>query len=296
MPRMTLDSITDNYAEHPPRIVIYGPHGIGKTTFGASAPNPIVLPTEKGLAAIRVKKFPLARSYSEVISAIDTLLTQEHPFRTFVLDSLDWLEPLVWAHTAMLGNKENVEDFGYGKGYKFADEHWRTILDGLTALQEKGMVVIAIAHAQIKRFDAPDTDPYDRYQIKLHERAAGLVNEWADVIGFAHLETITVTKEEGKKKSTRGESSGARFLAVEERPAYQAKNRYSMPAELPFPKAGAWEVFANAIAGAYAPPPEPEKPLELAPLVATEPPDDYDPPDYEEEDRGVAGAAVVGQD
>ena len=263
-PQMTLDSIEDHYTTEPPRIVIYGPHGIGKTTFGASAPGSVILPIEKGLAGIRAKKFPLAKYYGDVIAAINTLLTTEHDFQTLVVDSLDWLEPLVWDHTALMGSKEDIEAFGYGKGYKKADEYWREFLGGLTALQEKGMVVICIAHSQIKRFDAPDTDAYDRYQIKLHERAAGLVNEWADVIGFAHLETITVTKGEGNAKSTKGQSSGARVLAVEERPAFQAKNRYSMPAEIPFPKIGAWSVFADAVAGAYTVPPAPAEAVETA--------------------------------
>jgi hypothetical protein len=281
MTRMSLDSIEEHYTTEPPRVVIYGPHGIGKTTFGASAPGSVILPIEKGLAGIRAKKFPLAKSYPEVISAINTLLTTEHPYQALVVDSLDWLEPLVWEYTAFRGNKENIEDFGYGKGFKLADEHWRTVLDGLTALQEKGIVVICIAHAAIKRFDAPDTDAYDRYQIKLHDRAAALVNEWADVIGFAHLETVTVTKGEGTAKSTKGQSSGARVLSVEERPAYQAKNRYGMPAEIPFPKVGAWDVFASAVAGAYTAPPAPEPaPVDNEPtdeqLFGVEIPDDIE--------------------
>jgi hypothetical protein len=128
-----------------------------------------------------------------------------------VLDSLDWTEPLVWAHTAFMGAKENIEDFGYGKGFKLADEHWRTLLDGLNALRANGMAVILIAHAAVKRFNAPDTDPYDRYQLKLHERAAGLVQEWADVVGFVHLETNTVTKDAGfNQKTTRGVTTGRR--------------------------------------------------------------------------------------
>lgn len=304
MPAMTLDSITEHYTTEPPRIVLYGPHGIGKTTFGANAPNPVILPIEKGLAGIRAKKFPLARSYGDVIAAINTLLTTEHPYQTLVVDSFDWLEPLVWAHTAFSNGKETIEDFGYGKGYKLADEHWRTILDGLTALQEeKSMVIIGIAHAIIKKFDAPDTDAYDRYQIKLHDRAAALVNEWADVIGFAHLETVTVTKGEGSAKSTKGQSSGARVLSVEERPAFQAKNRYSMPPEIPFPKVGAWDVFAAAVAGAYTAPPAPEPSAqgesvpEFGSAANDESESAEDAEDLElEEALSLGGGAVVGQD
>lgn len=268
MPGMDLSSITVNRATKPPRIVVYGDHKIGKSTFAASAPNPIVMRTEDGLAAIQVPAFPLAQSYQDVINAIDTLYQGGHPFQTAVLDSLDWLEPLVWKYTAEQENKSNIkdiEDIGYGKGYTKADEHWRTILDGLDALNAQGMTIICLAHAEIKRFDAPDTEAYDRYQIKLHKRASAIIQEWADVIGFAHHEVMTVTEDAGfNKKTTRGVSVGTRVLSVEERPAYYAGNRYSLPPDLPFPKVGAWEVFANACAPAFSAP-------DPAPLVFAKP-------------------------
>jgi hypothetical protein len=255
MSDMDLSSITMNYATRPPRVVIYGDHKIGKSTFACSAPNPIVIRTEDGLAAIRVPAFPLAKFYSDVRGAIETLYKGGHRFQTAVLDSLDWLEPLVWAHTASAEGKNGIEDIGYGKGYIMADEYWREILDGLDALNANGMTIICLAHAEIKRFDAPDTEAYDRYQIKLHKRAAAMVQEWADVIGFAHHEIMTVSQDVGfNKTTTRGVSAGRRILSVEERPAYYAGNRYSLPADLPFPKVGAWEEFAKACAPAFAEP------------------------------------------
>lgn len=253
MPQMNLESITVGTRPLPPRLVIYGVHGIGKTTWAASAPAPIMLPLEDGLAALPVPTFPRPASFGEAMAALGALYTEPHAFQTLIVDTLDWLEPLVWAHTAFVGGKESIEDFGYGKGYIHAAEHWGAFLDGLNALRANGMTVICLAHAEIKRFDAPDTEPYDRYQIKLHKRAADVIQEWADVVGFAHYEVHTVSKDTGfNKQVTRGVGVGRRLLALEERPAYYAKNRYSLPAAIPFLKENGFAQFAAACAPAYA--------------------------------------------
>lgn len=246
----SLNGITVGTTLRPPRLVLYGVHGIGKTTFATSAPNPIVLRTEDGLGTIRAATFPdVATYYEQVLGLLRDLYTETHNYQTLVLDSLDWLEPLVWSRTAMLGNKEHIEDFGFGKGYIQADAVWAEILTGLSALNKRGMTIILLAHAEIKRFDAPDTEPYDRYQIKLHKRAADLVQEWADVVAFAHYEVFTQQTDAGFGKTVnRGVGAGRRLLALEERPAYRAKNRYNLPAVISLD----WAEFAAACAPAFA--------------------------------------------
>lgn len=247
---LTLSSITRGGQPQPPRIVVYGPHGVGKTTFGASAPGAVVLRTEDGLATIDVPTFPIASSYADVLTALRVLAAESHEFEVLVLDSLDWLEPLVWAAVAREQGKDSIEEIPYGKGYIFADEKWAEVLALLDRLRGRGMVVVLIAHSEIKRFDAPDTEPYDRYQIKLHKRAAALVREWADVIGFAHQETFTQATDAGfNRRVTRGVGSGRRLLSVDERPAYDAKNRYRLRDDLPLE----WSAVIEAIGRAYAP-------------------------------------------
>ena len=243
---ISLSSISRNVELSPPRIVLHGPHGIGKTSFGAQAPAPIVLPTEDGLGTLEVDHFPLLNSYGEVVEAIGVLVNEEHQFQTAVIDTVDWLEPMVWAETCARSGEgwSDIEAPGYGKGYLAADVVWREFLDGCNALRTRGMAVILLAHSHIKQFSPPDNDPYDRYEIKLHKRGAALVEEWADVVLFANWQTYVHKSEAGfNKEVARGVGTGRRLMFSEERPAYRAKNRYSLPHEL----ALGWQYFADAL-------------------------------------------------
>lgn len=226
-----------------PIIVIYGVEGVGKSTFGAGTPNPVFLPTEDGLGTINCTTFPLLKSFDDAIEAIGSLYTESHDFKAIVVDSLDWLEPLVWQKVCRDHGVNSIEEIGYGRGYTHALNYWREYLDGLNALRdERKMVIIQIAHSTVKRFDNPETEPYDRYQIKLHEKASALIREHADVVGFCNYH-ISVRKEDVgfNKKVTRGVSSGKRLIYLTEKPAFQAKNRYAMPEQLPLE----WEAIAQ---------------------------------------------------
>lgn len=238
-----LKSIKKNTALSAPRIMLYGVEGIGKTTFAANAPNPIFICTEDGLGSLQVDHFPLATKASDVLDAITSLVTDEHDFGTVVLDSVDWLDNLIWSDVE---STHDAKDLAYGKGAMIVAERWREVLSGLNALRnDKGMVVILIAHCQIKRFDSPEVEPYDRYQPKLQERSNAILREWVDAVMFANYKTIVKKDDVGfNKTSNRGISTGERLLFTSERPAYMAKNRYGLPESLPM----SWEAFSKAIA------------------------------------------------
>lgn len=231
-----LASITRDPLLAPPRTVVYGPHGVGKTTFGAQAPAPILLPFEDGVGRLDVARFPLIRSWAETQEALASLYTEAHDYATVLIDTLDWLEPLVWAETCVRNKWPDIEHPGFGKGYVAAAVVWREFFAGLSALRdERGMSVILLAHTEIKQFHDPSADPYDRYQIKLQKSAAALAQEWADCVLFANFKTYTQKSDSGfNKKTTRGVGVGERVLYTEERPAFYAKNRYALPPELPF--------------------------------------------------------------
>lgn len=242
---ISLSSIKRSGQPKPPTILLYSVHGIGKTTFGSCAPKPIFLQTEDGLGAIEVDTFGVLKSYGEIMDAIGSLYNEEHDFQTVVLDSADWTEPLVWQETARINGWKDIETPGYGRGYVAALDSWKMLIDGLTALRdERNMGVIILAHSEIKRFEAPDTEPYDRYQPKLHKGASAIVQEAMDCVLFANYRVSTVKTDSGfNKKIVRGVGSGERLIFTTERPAFLAKNRWSFPDSLPL----SWDEVAAHI-------------------------------------------------
>jgi hypothetical protein len=258
---ISLSSLRRGPLHRPPRVVVMGPQGVGKSTFANSAPSSIFIQTEEGLDALDVNAaFDLAKSQQDVLDAIGALISEDHDFKTVVLDTADWLEHLIHRQIAAQNSVDQIEKIPYGKGYKLAVEEWRKVLEGLDLLRnEKGMITIVLAHVKIKRFEDPTADAYDRYLLDLHETAASLLVEWCDVLGFANHSIATKTTDAGfNKKIVRGIGSGERVLYLEERPGFIAKNRYGMPPQVPFPKIGGWQAFEAAMIAAMQPQSQPQ--------------------------------------
>lgn len=230
-----LAQITRGRTADPRRILVYGVHGVGKTSFAAGAESPVFIQTEDGLGSVDAARFPLAKGLGDVLNALGELYTEKHPFRTVTIDSLDWLERLIHADVCGVKGVQSIEDIGYGKGYAFALRQWREVLDGLDALRrERGMTVVLIAHAQIEKFANPETETYDRYSPRLHRLASALVQEWCDEVLFATYRVHTRTATEGfDRKRVQAIGTGERVLRTNERPAHVAKNRLALPDEIP---------------------------------------------------------------
>lgn len=241
----SMSSITNSSAvDKPYRIVAYGTSGIGKSTFGASAPNPIFIPTEDGAAALSVPTFPLIRAWKNatgdaLIDAFSFLATGEHNFQTAVLDSADWTENLLKEQVArdygIDAYDTNAKQLAYGRGGRALEEYWRKICDSFTYLRDRRkMGSIIIAHSQVKRFDDPQTEAYDRYILDLQKDSAAVLVEWADIVLFFNTQTNVITEQVGIGASKkRGVGPAERFMYTQETPAFKAKCRWPVPPKLP---------------------------------------------------------------
>lgn len=251
-----LASVTTGKLLLPELVILYGPDGVGKSTFGASAPKPIFLGTEKGTANLDVARFKSPQSFEECQNAITELTNDAHDYKTLVIDSLDWLEPLNHEKVCKDAGASNIEkvDGGYGKGYVAANKLWLGFTQQLSTLRDtKKMHIILLAHSMVKTFQDPQQNAaYDRYQMKLNDKASALFREYVDSVFFANYQVYTKTDQNSKKALAFGE--GIRVMHTERRPAYDAKSRYSLPSQM----ALSWDEYIRArMTG------EPNKPEQL---------------------------------
>lgn len=185
------------------------------------------------------------------VCSLTDLRREPHDYETVVIDSLDWLERLVFDKLCAEHSVSSVEQVagGYSKGYTLALTNWREIIEHLNALRnERGMVVLLIAHSKVERFEDPESSPYDRYSPRLHKHAAALVSEWCDAVLFATRKIRTQSEDAGfnRKRTIAhaiGKAGGERILRCVGGPSCVAKNRYGITEEVPL----SWAAFMQAL-------------------------------------------------
>ncbi|XHR29620.1 MAG: ATP-binding protein [Chthoniobacteraceae bacterium] len=264
-----LSKITKGAAGLPPRVLLSGPEGIGKSTFAANAPAPLFLAAEDGLTGLeRVDRYTPG-TFRELLDFITEIeKAPKVAFRTLVIDTADWLERLIQDHCCKRDHQKHIESYSFGKGYKIVEPELVALLAQLDRLRHKHRLgIIILSHVQIKSHTPPGGDPYDRYEMKGHKGFTGLLREWPDACLFAVFETFT-TKEGNAKKTIGGE----RTLHTQWAPGWDAKNRYNLPDPIPLDRERGYSALLELIAQSRtAPAPAPEELREkirtLAPLA-----------------------------
>ena len=264
-----LGNVIRGRQKQPTSFCFYGPESVGKTTLAAHSPNPIFIDIEKGSAQLDVARYPFENgvaplTYAELLGAVDDLLNNEHDFKTLVIDSIDRMEQLIWAHLVekFSGNKsginekarkiETIAGFPWGRGYVVAVDELIGLLKKLERLkEEKGMSIIFVGHSCVIPFSDPTGEDYDRYALRLHVgnkqggNFAGQVKEWVDVLGFCCFDEGGGSGLDGGK--SKGWSSGERLLKLQRDAAFDAKSRIPMPKEIALDIGNPWQPLQDAL-------------------------------------------------
>lgn len=219
------------------KVVVYGPEGIGKSTFASRFPNPVFIDTEGSTNDMDVARLPRPTSWTMLLEEIEYVEKNPGVCKTLVIDTIDWAEQLCVEHVCAKHNKSGIEDFGYGNGYVYTKEEFGRFLNRLTDVIEKGINVVLTAHAQLRKFEQPDElGAYDRWELKLGKKTQSqtspLVKEWADMLLFCNYKTYSIAVDDkGKKHKAQG---GKRVMYTSHHPCWDAKNRYGLPDECEF--------------------------------------------------------------
>lgn len=223
-------NITSGIINSAQKIILYGPEGIGKSTFASKFPEPLFSDTEGSTKKLDVKRFDAPSSWQMLLEQVK-YVRDNKPCSTYVIDTLDWAEILCKNFVCSRAKKNSIEEFGYGKGYTYLAEEFGKLLNLLTEVIDGGINVVLLAHAKMRKFEQPDElGAYDRWEMKLTRQVAPLVSEWADTILFANYKTYVVKSETDKNKA----QGGYRTMYTSHHPCWDAKNRDGLADELPF--------------------------------------------------------------
>ena len=215
------------------KVVLYGPEGIGKSTFASKFPEPVFIDTEGSTRHMDVARLPKPSSWNLLMSAVKYVRDNPSVCKTLIIDTLDWAEALCTQHVCDTAQKKGVEDFGYGKGYVYVAEEFGRLLNLLDEIIDRGINVLGTAHAKMRKFEQPEeTGAYDRWEMKMSKNLAPLVKEWSDALLFANYKILTVRSGEDKK--TVKAQGGRRTMYTAHHPCWDAKNRWGLPEEVEF--------------------------------------------------------------
>lgn len=226
-----LDQITKPQ-DRPIIMTITGDSGLGKTTLACTFPKPIVIRAEDGLQAIPLEQrpdaFPVLTSEAQLWEQLMTLVKEEHDYKTVVIDSVTALERLFMQSVVDSDPKKprsiNQALGGYGAGLMAVGGLHQRVRKACGLLNNKGMHVIFVAHADTETIELPDQDPYTRYNMRLGKRSIAPYVDDSDIVGFLKLQTFT-TGEGEKKKAI---SDGTRLLVTYSTAANVSKNRFGI--------------------------------------------------------------------
>jgi len=212
-------------------IFIYGPPGVGKTTFAhkfPNFPNVLFLATEPGLKGLEAYQMPI-NSWAALQTAYDDIRVDQQSdaprFDTICIDTIDLAYLFCEEVVCNEFNERSINagDLGYGKGYAMAKNRIRGML---VAFAQLPCGLILTSHCREKEKDSR-TGKYTKMVPALSEKISyEVVLPMADMVLYAETEA----KHDKDGNFIRDE----RIIRTTPNKFYEAKDRTGrLPAKLP---------------------------------------------------------------
>jgi AAA domain len=224
-----------------PRILLYAPPGVGKSTFGSTLPKPLFIDFDKGADFIKVDRIPAPATWTETLSLIREIARNPMGYESLVIDTVDPLEELAIAHVCREGEKKNIGAFNHGDGYIAVGMEWRILLSEIDAARNAGMLVCLLGHATVKQMQDPQIGTFDQFTSQLGKKAWAITQRYVDFVGFACFDSALVEKKDENKRAT---VTGERIMYTQRSSGCEAKNRFALPPKMPL----SWAALREGIA------------------------------------------------
>ena len=232
-----LSSITKP-VDRPVIMTVLGEAGLGKTSLAATFPKPIFIRAEDGLQAIpeanRPDAFPMADTVEALMEQLGALVHEEHDYKTLVIDSVTQLETMFIQYVIDNDPKKpksiNQAMGGYGSGMAAVSALHGRVRKAAKMLNDKGMHIVFIAHADTETIELPDQDPYMRYALRLGKKSMSHYVDNVDLVGLVKLQMFLKGDDDKRKKAI---STGQRVITATTSASSVTKNRYGITQDLP---------------------------------------------------------------
>jgi hypothetical protein len=219
------------------RVGIYAPGGAGKTTLAASlqeiGKRVKFIDLEGGSVDLDVPRVEGVETFQDLLDALRFEPLWEG-VDAIVLDTATKAEEMAVEHVlANVKNDskppvlvDNIEAFGWGKGYTHVYDAFLELLGALDNHYRRGRSVILIMHECTADVPNPSGEDYIRYEPRLQSPKSGKasirhkVKEWLDHLLFIGYD---INEKNGKAIGT-----GTRTIYGTEKPMHWAKSRTSL--------------------------------------------------------------------
>ena len=216
-------------------VTVTGDAGRGKSSLAATFPNPVFIQFSgerfvplPGTSPVKV--LPTVTTSDQLWDIMKALMTEDHPYKTVVIDSVTTAERM-FVEEILSADPKKPKSLqqaagGYGAGYGIlVSMHARLRRQAAYLVDKRGINVVFIAHADTIRIEPPNEEAYTSYSLRLDKRTLPFYVDEIDIVAFLKLETHILGDEGERKKAI---SDGTRVMIAYATAENISKNRFGI--------------------------------------------------------------------